>query len=130
MKSIRSFAVCMSVALLAGCGMHSANLRVGTQQSLASLADQRAAQLTVAIYPSVPEGGVVVGPVDAARCHRFSNQSPPTDADVTSDLKIAAYAKGANGLTDVRITKKSGLTSDCWHILNGTATAITVPSAR
>jgi len=35
---------------------------------------------------------------------------------VLADLKIAAYAQGANGITNVRIVKKSGLPSNCWHI--------------
>jgi hypothetical protein len=114
-------------AALVGCGMYSSNVRLGNQQSMASLHDQHEAALTVQVYPSMPPGSTVIGPVDAARCHRFSNRTPPTDDMVLMDLKIAAYAQGANGITGVSIQKKSGLTSNCWHILDGRATAVRVP---
>jgi len=126
-KFAPALALLLVVALVSGCGMYSSNVRLGNQQSLASLHDQHEAALTVLLYPSVPAGAVVLGPIDAARCHRFSNRTPPTNDMVLADLKIAAYAQGANGITNVRIVKKSGLTSNCWHILDGRATALRVP---
>lgn len=130
MKGLQHIATVGAAVLLGGCGMHSSNLRQGTQQSLVSLSDQRAAQTTVAVYAVVPPGSTVLGEVDAARCHRYSNETAPTEGEVLSDLKIAAYARGATGLINVHITKKSALTSNCWHILDGRATAITVPAPQ
>lgn len=117
-------------ALTSGCGMHSSNIRIGNEQSMASLHDQHEAAITVNVYPVIPAGAVIIGPVDAARCHRVSNRTPPTNDMVLADLKIAAYALGANGITAVSIVKKSGLTSNCWYILDGRATALRVQSAR
>lgn len=130
MKRIVTVAALLAVALgVSGCGMHSSNMREGNQQSLMSLSDQRDAALTVKEYIAVPHGAVSLGPVDAARCDRYSNQTAPTREMVLSDLKIAAYAKGATGITDLSIIRKSGLTSNCWHILDGKATALAVPAS-
>lgn len=122
--------LCVGGLLLSACGMHSSNLRVGNEQSMISLRDQHEAALTVTKYDAMPGGAQVIGPVDAARCHRLSNETAPTDDMVLADLKNAAYAKGANGITAVVIVKKSGLSSNCWHILDGRATAIIVAKAK
>lgn len=127
---LRSIGSIVTAATLSACGMHSSNIRMGNEQSLMSLKDQHDAAISVREYVSTPAGARVIGRVDAARCHRYSNQSPPTEASVLADLKDAAYAKGANGITDVAIVKKSGITLDCWHILDGTATAIAVSYGR
>lgn len=124
---MKALFVLATVLGLSGCGLHSSNMRIGNQQSLISLGDQREAALTVKEYIAVPTGATSLGLVDAARCDRYSNQSAATREMVMSDLKDAAYAKGANGITAVSIKRKSGLTSNCWHILDGKATALAIP---
>lgn len=109
-----------------GCATNSSNMRVGTDQSYMSLKDQREAAIVVREYPSFPDGAVRLGKVDAARCHRNSLQTAPTEDEVKVDLKAAAYAKGADGIVDVRISSGSGLLQNCWKILNGEATAIAI----
>jgi len=114
----------VSALLVTGCANNSANMRVGTDTSYISLKDQREAQKTIKVFPRVPEGASSLGTVDASRCHRNSLQAPPSDAEVTLDLKAAAYARGADGITDIKIEKSSGLLQNCWAIITGTATAV------
>lgn len=114
------------VAALTGCASQSTNMREGTDTSYVSLKDQREAVKGVKEYPEVPPGAKIVGMVDAARCHSNTLNTPPKEADVILDLKIAAYARGADGITQVKIVKESGLLQNCWTILNGTATAFSL----
>lgn len=114
------------VAALSGCATNSANMRVGTDMSYASLKDQREASQAVQVTQQAPQGAAMLGQVDAARCHRNTLHNEPTDAEILLDLKVAAYARGADGITAVNITKTSGLMQNCWAILNGTAQAFQV----
>ena len=116
----------VSVVFASGCATNSSNMRIGTDQSYLSLRDQREAALTIQEYLSMPQGAVKLGTVDAARCHRNAMQTPPTEDEVKIDLKAAAYAKGADGITDIKIAKVSGLSQNCWNILNGEATAFVI----
>lgn len=109
-----------------GCATNSSNMRIGTDQSYLSLKDQREAAVVVREYSSLPDGAVKLGKVDAARCHRNALQTAPTEDEVKIDLKAAAYGKGADGITDIKITKVSGLLQNCWNTLNGEAAAIAI----
>lgn len=115
------------VLLLGGCATNSSNMRMGTDVSYLSLKDQREVIPTVKEYSSMPSGSNDLGKVDAARCHRNGFQSEPTDNEVKIDLKAAAYARGADGITDIKIDRVSGLMQNCWYILNGEATAFALP---
>lgn len=109
---------------LGGCSTYSSNMRVGNDMSYASLSDQRAASQTVKVLEEAPTGATTVGQVDASRCHRsFVAQEPSTELVIT-DLKVAAYALGADAITGVSVEKQSGLTANCWYVLNGKATAL------
>lgn len=121
---------CVSVIALSGCATHSSNLRVGNESSLTSLSDQRDAMRAVTEFPAMPSGAETIGTVDAGRCHRSFVTSAPTRENVIADLKVAAYAKGADGITSVVIEKKSGLSDNCWYVLNGTAVAFRLPQNR
>lgn len=125
MQKLLSLSVPLAFLLL-GCANHSSNMRVGTDQSYMSLRDQREASLIVKQYPKMPADATQIGKVDASRCHRNALQGAPSDAEVLIDLKAAAYAKGADGITDVAISSSSGLLLNCWSITTGTATAFTV----
>lgn len=89
-----------------------------------SLKDQREANQTVQVYLELPQGATKLGQVDASRCHRNTLQAPPTEADLVTDLKVAAYARGADGIIAVKIETSTGLLQNCWSITNGTAQAI------
>jgi len=115
-------ALILLVVLLGGCGTTSSNYSVGTQQSYTSLADQRAAS-QLSVVSTLPADGRRIGTVDAARCHRDFTQTAPKEEDVIADLKTAAYARGADGIAEVQISKASGLAQNCWYMLNGKAIA-------
>lgn len=117
-----------ATALLAGCATTSSNMRIGNDQSYVSLKDQREAVLHVKEYPEVPAGAKIIGKVDAARCHRYANQSKPSNTEVLIDLKVAAFAKGADGISNISYENVSGLSQNCWEIWNSEATAFIVPN--
>jgi hypothetical protein len=94
--------------------------------SYASLRDQREAALAVKEYQGVPANAASIGSVDASRCHRNTLQAQPSEAEIKADLKVAAYARGADGIADVKITQGSGLLQNCWLIINGSATAFSI----
>lgn len=119
-------AIVLLCGLVSGCGSHSSNLQVGNEQSYSSLKDQREAVRAVKVYDSLPTGAQVVNEVSAGRCHRSFVEEAPNEAAVLTDLKIAAYAQGADGITSVRISKDSGLNRNCWYVLGGTAQAFTL----
>lgn len=110
--------------LLSACSTHSSNMRVGNDMSSYGLTDQREALKTVQVFEEIPQGYRELGQVDAARCHRNFVESSPAREVVLSDLKLAAYARGADGLTRVVIDEVGGLHKNCWYILNGTATMV------
>lgn len=124
---MRFFTLLTILVILSGCSTHSSNLQVGNNQSYLSLTDQRQALRTVQEYDSLPEGGKILGIVGASRCHRNFTETEPSNDMVTVDLKVAAYAKGADGITDIKIKKESGLSSNCWYILDGSATMFILP---
>jgi mannose-6-phosphate isomerase-like protein (cupin superfamily) len=79
--------------------------------------------MTIVVVPEVPKGAIVLGPVEAGRGHRDWRNDPPTEEDVVNDLKVAAYARGADGLAKVSFEKNSGLTDNYWWVIQGRATA-------
>ena len=123
---MKALLVATFAVALVGCASQSANMRVGSEQSYTSLKEQREASLTVKDFAAVPAGATVIGPVDTSRCHRNSLDAPPDEAQLLSDLKAAAYARGADGIADMQMTKESGLLKNCWHIVTARATAFTL----
>lgn len=111
------------IGLLTGCGSHSSNLQVGNEQNYASLKDQREAVRTVQQYDTLPAGAQVLTEVSAGRCHRSFVEEAPQESTVLIDLKVAAFAQGADGITGVTIAKESGLNRNCWYVLSGKAQA-------
>lgn len=98
--------------------------------SYASLGDQRAASQTIRVLEVVPEGAELIGEVDAGRCHRSFVETSPAEQAVLLDLKIAAYALGADAITDIQIEKQSALTKNCWYMLDGKAKALRLRDAQ
>ncbi|MGY2135855.1 hypothetical protein ACW9I8_04460 [Pseudomonas reactans] len=120
------FGVALTVGFVSGCSSYSSNLQVGNDQSYTSLREQREAVRTVKMFDSMPPGAEFLDVVSAGRCHRSFVEDAPTEATVLMDLKIAAYAKGADGIANVSISKDSGLNRNCWYVLGGTAKAFTL----
>lgn len=115
-----------ALLLASGCAT-SANPQVGTSQNYVSLADQRAALEAVRVETSVPPGARVLGKVDAERCHRRMGEIEPTPELVSTDLRVAAYARGGDGITDIKIESQMGLLKNCWYVLVGSATVFEDP---
>lgn len=118
-KCILLFCVCFFIH---GCASQSGNMARGTESYGFGLSDQREALRTVSISNELPEGATVIGSVDASRCHRNTLEAKPTEEMIRNDLRIFAYAKGADGIYGVTVRKESGLLKNCWHILTGKAT--------
>ena len=116
--------VLVLVSVLSGCAT-SANMQVGNDQSYLSLQDQRTATETIQITDTVPGNAVVIGNVEATRCHRNFTEKVPAEAVLTRDLQVNAYAAGADGITDIEITTQivTALLKNCWKTITGTATA-------
>ncbi|WP_152597828.1 hypothetical protein [Novilysobacter arseniciresistens] len=112
------------VVALSGCATYSSNMRVGNDMSYASLADQRAASQTIQVLDVAPSDATVLGSVDAGRCHRSFVETAPAEQMVLLDLKLAAYALGADAITDINVEKQSALTKNCWYMLDGKAKAL------
>ncbi|MCQ4310692.1 hypothetical protein NAV33_02100 [Pseudomonas stutzeri] len=120
---MRSLAISLTLLALSGCSSYSSNLQVGNGQSYLSLKDQREAVRLVKVYDALPSGAEVLGEVSAGRCHRSFVEQAPSEATVITDLKVAAYAQGADGITSINVSKDSGLNRNCWYVLGGRATA-------
>lgn len=116
------------IAALSGCATQSANIRIGSGQSYASLRDQREASISVKQYPEAPAGAEMLGSVDASRCHRNALDAPPDEAMLMADLKVAAYARGADGIAAITKTQESGLLKNCWYVITVRATAFRIKS--
>lgn len=129
MYSFKAVAVIAFIGL-SGCSTYSSNMRVGNDMSYASLGDQRAASQTIQVLTAAPTGAEVLGEVDAGRCHRSFVETSPAEQAVLLDLKIAAYAMGADAITDVAIEKQSALTKNCWYMLDGKAKALRLASPQ
>jgi len=115
--------VLISAVLLTGCASTS-NMQVGPSTYF----DENAANF-VAIGDSIPNDAEPVGPVEASRCQRNSLDASISDDMVLHDLQIAAYAKRANGIASISITKESGLLQNCWYVLKGRALAYKTKNA-
>lgn len=125
---IKTLCLIALATVVSGCASHSSNLQVGNELSYTSLKEYRDAVKTVKVYDSLPKGAQILGEISASRCHRNSLHEPPREESVVADLQVSAYVNGADGITGVSIKKASALSSNCWHVLNGTAIAFTQPN--
>lgn len=123
------FGVFLSLLAITGCSSQMANIRTGNDLPNVNVTDLREAMRTVKVYPALPSEALNLGELSASRCHRNFLDDAPTNEAVLIDLKVSAYAQGADGLTQVSFTKESGLSSNCWQILKGTATAFSLPNS-
>ncbi len=130
MKIKASSIFLLTSIFLTGCSTYSSNIRVGNDQSYINIDERRNAVRTVRVYDSKPENAISLGSVSAGRCHRNFVESAPEENIVLTDLKIAAYAQGADGITNIEIEKTSGLARNCWYILDAEAEAFIIDTAE
>lgn len=126
MKARYFVAALIFCSSLTSCATYSSNVRIGNDMSYVSLSDQRTASQTVQQFDHTPAGAQVIGNIDAGRCHRSFVETAPAEEILVLDLKIAAYALGADAISNVEIEKQSALTKNCWYMLDGTATALRI----
>lgn len=122
----KTLLVLVAALAVTGCASQSGNMMVGTGQSYLSIGEQREAARTVKVFSDLPAGATVLGPVDASRCHRNTLEAAPSDDVLLTDLKVAAYARGADGIVGVTTTKESGLLKNCWYIITAKANMVRV----
>ena len=75
----------------------------------------------------MPDGAKILGSIDAGRCHRLQGAVEPSEDIVRSDLKVTAYARGADGIFNVKFTKQAALPMNCWYLITGSATMFSLP---
>jgi len=92
-----------------------------------SVVDLQAATKAVKVYESAPEQAQSLGTVTAIRCHANLYEPKPTEETLRGDLLINAFAKGANGVSDIQIVRQPGnLGYNCYFRFFGTAKALKV----
>ena len=105
------------VLALAGCSATSINFDAMTAEDLMKQPQY------MAIYPSVPDGVVVVGDVTAEICNKRRSEPVPTDDTILTLLKLRAAEKGGTRLADVtfRVTPEGTDTCFSYATAKGTA---------
>ena len=105
----------ISALILAGCAASDAPTGNAVLSGY-SLSDQRAARQTVQIFETAPEGAEVIGRLTAERCHRQLLAEEPTPEIVLDDLRMGAYAQGADAIANVTQERAPGLAQNCWYL--------------
>jgi hypothetical protein len=102
-------------------------LRGNSLDTSYSLQDRRAAKQHIQVTATVPSGAQVMGDFTARRCHQYAQSEPPSQATLTDDLVMLAFAQGADGMTNLRFSSESGLLQNCWSVYSGTASFYKAP---
>jgi hypothetical protein len=113
MERIAGFA---ALVLLAGCSASSINFDAMTAEDLMKQPQY------MAIYPSVPDGVVVVGDVSVEICNKRRSDAAPNDETILTALKLEAAKKGGTRLADVtfRVTPEGTDTCFAYASAKGT----------
>lgn len=119
---MRVLVASLAALSVGGCAHVSSDTRVGSTPN-ASPAGILEARARVAITDTVPADAKSLGTISAARCHRNTSDTPPTEETVKDDLRLIALAGQADGISGVEISKTSALSQNCWYLLRGQATA-------
>lgn len=89
--------------------------------SAGSMTERREALRSVTVVSAPPAGAVSLGGVGTRRCHRYFTEEEPNEAAITADLKMAAFAQGADAIRITDMEKVNGLAADCWYVLEAKA---------
>jgi len=117
----------LSSILLSGCIASNAPNLVGKRGNYAntgkSFEDIRAARRGIKTYSRIPNDAHSIKEVSVQRCHQNFTEDAPTIPVMEDDLILEAYAQGADGISNIRHDKQSGLMKNCWHIRTATGTS-------
>jgi hypothetical protein len=113
----------VAVVLVTGCATNPnlVGLQGNSLDTRHGLQDRRAAKMHVRVAPSLPKDAQPMKDYSVERCHQFAQQEMPSNQVLTDDLVMLACAEGADGLTDLRFERESGLLKNCWSIARGTS---------
>ena len=68
----------------------------------------------MSIYPKVPDGAKVIGPVASNLCQLKQTDLAPSNADAIKALKLQAAQKGATALAQVTFGRTATRTPNCF----------------
>ena len=121
MKTLKTIIVFLLVCTLFGCGDFTRNYLVGDELPPGDIQSQRIAMKTIKVFDDLPDNAQSVKEIYAARCHREEFEKEPKEEMLIGDFKIQAYAKGADGISNITVEKNSALMENCWYMLEGKA---------
>ncbi len=78
-----------------------------------SATDLTASPGFMSIYPKVPDGVKVIGPVASNLCQAKKSDPSPSNEDAIKALKVQAAQKGATALAQVTFGRTTTKTPDC-----------------
>lgn len=107
--------------ILSGCVSAGYEGQVGGMVSMDQIFAQREARQTVEIFETVPSDYRQAGEISVRRCHRNFGENPPTISAFEGDLVLAAFAQGADAVSNIRIERMNGLLANCWYVEEATA---------
>ena len=111
MKILKTIIVFLLVCTLFGCGDFTRNYLVGDELPPGDIQSQRIAMKTIKVFDDLPDNAQSVKEIYAARCHREEFEKEPKEEMLIGDFKIQAYAKGADGISNITIEKNSAYNS-------------------
>ena len=121
MFKFRSLIVLAAAAVTSACVSAGYEGQVGSISSADQISDQRAAHQAISVFEEVPSNYSLVGTTSVRRCHRSFTEEPPSVAAFRNDLVLAAYAQGADAISNIRIERMNGLLANCWYVEEATA---------
>lgn len=114
--------VLVSIILTACANPNLVGLRGNKPNTNYSLQDRRMAKMHIKVTQEMPSNAESMGDFSVERCHQYAQDEAPSDTVLADDLVLLAYAEGADGLTNIRYQRESGLLKNCWFTAKGTAT--------
>ncbi len=120
-KVLKSTVLFTTILVAPGCVTPGYEGQVGTFVAGDQVLARREANRSVEVYQTAPTGLRSLGEIFARRCHRSFVEEEPSEAAITDDLKLAAFAKGGDAISDIATERKNGLLANCWYVVEATA---------
>jgi hypothetical protein len=128
----RIVSIILLLLFLTSCMSHPnlAGRRGNAIQNAGSLKEQREARLLVKVYETTPIEATDKQDINSQRCHQYIGTDRPSDEALLDDLKIAAYALGLDGISEIRFKNEGGLLKNCWYVKRGFATGFRIKAEK
>lgn len=116
------------VAGLVGFGLLAGCVSPATyQKGSPTLMEMRDARTSVTVYDDIPAAAKNLNEIAVERCNQTLAEAFPSEELLQDDLIIAAYAQGADGISNIKHTEETGLLRNCWNLRTATATVFRLP---